>query len=215
MIPGGTPETRLRLCIWRNHPHPGKEVRMPYVKGFEEGQTFEGFLLSAEANRELWYAVTARVSLPEEARRAVQSIPDTRRLLVIADDWCGDAVNMLPVIAALAGASENVSLRIIGRDAYPSIMDRHLTRGARSIPVVILLGEDGGCLGWWGPRPIMLQEWFEHEGRGMAADARYRELRRWYARDRGASIASEVAALLCSVPESPRVTRPCTGARAA
>lgn len=57
----------------------------------------------------------------------------------------------------------------------------HLTNGSRSIPVVILLP---------------LQAWFEAEGRPLPKEERYRMLRRWYARDRGVTVATEIVDLL-------------------
>jgi len=76
-------------------------------------------------------------------------------------------------------------------------MDRYLTGTARSIPVVIVLTAAMRELGWWGPRPHELQAWVMAEragGRDKAA--LYPEIRRWYARDKGATTLREVLALL-------------------
>jgi hypothetical protein len=65
-------------------------------------------------------------------------------------------------------------------------MDAHLTGGrSRSIPVIIVYDEDFNEMGWWGPRPGPLQEWVLGEGQALSKEDRYREVRRWYARDRG------------------------------
>ena len=82
-----------------------------------------------------------------------------RKLLVIAEDWCGDASNTVPVVAKLADAVPGLELRVILRDANPEVMDRYLTNGSRSIPVVIALDENYQELGHWGPRPTELQAW--------------------------------------------------------
>ncbi len=165
---------------------------------YEAGRTFEEFLASASSNREMWegLAARARVSDAEVARCA--AIEGEWKLLALAEDWCGDAVNALPVIARLADAAPNLSLRIVGREEFPGLMERHLTTGTRSIPVVVLLDGEGQPHGWWGPRPRALQAWFEAEGRTLPKDVRYRELRRWYARDRGAAVAREVVDLLAA-----------------
>jgi len=167
-----------------------------YNGAFNEGRTFREFLAGVTANPQLWQAVTSRVRLSGEALERVWAVPGRWRLLALADDWCGDAVNILPVVARLADAAPNVDLRIVGREEYPDLMDRHLTNGARSIPVFILLDDSGVPRGWWGPRPAALQEWFEAQGRQLSKEERYLELRRWYARDRGASIAREITDLI-------------------
>jgi len=52
---------------------------------------------------------------------------------VLVEDWCGDAVNTLPVIGRLAEHASNIELRVVGRDANLDLMDAHLTNGSRSI----------------------------------------------------------------------------------
>jgi hypothetical protein len=135
------------------------------------------------------------VRIPAETVARVRHVPGDPRLLVLGDDWCGDAVNTMPVIAGVAAAA-GVALRVVGREQIPGLMERHLTHGTRSIPKAILLGRAGEPLGSWGPRPTELQAWFERQGRGLPKEERTLELRRWYARDRGASTAREIADLL-------------------
>lgn len=190
---------------------------MSYQQAFQEGVTFEVFLDGVESHRELWHAIAERVRAPDGTGEALGTLTTPRRLLVLADDWCGDAVNIVPMVSAVADASDQVELRIVARDMFPEIMDRHLTNGSRSIPVVIALDEAHECLGWWGPRPAPLQSWFDQEGRAMPSDARYRELRAWYARDRGLTIAREIGSLLSEADDSPKPdsVRPCRDTRAA
>lgn len=189
-----------------------------YGSAYAHGQTFAGFVEATVENRELWEVMSRRRFHVEEAATRIASVPGRWRLLVLADDWCGDAVNTLPVVARLAEAAGNVELRIVGRDEHPDLMDRHLTNGGRAIPVVVLLDESGKPHGWWGPRPRLLQQWFERTGRAMEPADRYRELRRWYARDRGATTASEIADLVaCAASEGREYegTRPCNESLAA
>jgi hypothetical protein len=190
-----------------------------YDRAFDGGRTFREYLADVMANPDLWQAVTARVRLSADAIGGVRAVPGRWRVLALAEDWCGDAVNILPVVAHLVDAAPDVELRIVGRDEYPGLMDRHLTNGSRSIPVFILLDEAGEPRGWWGPRPAALQAWFEAGGRQLPKEERYLELRRWYARDRGASIAREVTDLIrCGAAldtETYQGTRPCPDLRVA
>lgn len=168
---------------------------MSYEWAFGAGQSFSRFVASAQVNETLWKELAARAPLDSAEVERIRRSGGPWRLLVLADDWCGDALNTLPVIARLADAAENVEMRIVPRDAYPDIRDRHLTNGSRSIPVAILLDAEGRARGWWGPRPSRLQALFERALRALPGKERYRELRRWYARDRGASTAREIAEL--------------------
>lgn len=157
---------------------------------------FETMLASAEQNAELWAAVWRRAVVPDEFVRRVAALGGAWHLLVLSEDWCGDAVNTVPVVARLAELSPNVDLRVLARDENPDLMDSHLTGTSRSIPVVIALDETFVERGWWGPRPAPLQEWALGPGRAMEKSARYREIRSWYARDRGVTTLTEVVGLL-------------------
>jgi len=159
-------------------------------------QPWEQFLEGAGANRDLWLATNKRAGVSPDVVEWVGSVPGRWHLLVLLEDWCGDAVNTVPWIAALADAAPNLDLRVVGRDANPDLMDAHLTRGSRSIPVVMLLDECYREAAWWGPRPAALQSWVTSEGAELSREDRYREVRRWYARDRGRSTIDEALAML-------------------
>ena len=163
---------------------------------YESALPLREFVARAEANAELWKAMVRRVSAPNDLVARARLLPP-RRLLVLLEDWCGDAVSTVPVLAALADAVPQLELRVLGRDANPDLMDAHLTGTSRSIPVVMVLDEDYVERGWWGPRPLELQRWvLSPEARAMDPGARYKELRRWYARDRGRTTMLEVIELL-------------------
>jgi hypothetical protein len=71
-------------------------------------------------------------------------------------------------------------------------MDRYLTNGSRSIPIVIALDAGFNELGHWGPRPRELQQWVMANRATMPKPERYRQVRRWYAEDRGQSTIREL-----------------------
>jgi hypothetical protein len=134
----------------------------------------------------------------------VSAIPGSCRLLVLVEDLCGDAVNTVPVLARLDERVPNLSLLIMKSDEHPDLMYAHLTSGKRAIPVVMVLDEDFREVGWWGPRPRELQDWATSLGLTLAKPDRYRELRRWYAQDRGRTTVEEVVDLMCAAAGRPR-----------
>lgn len=166
---------------------------------FASALPFAEFVRSAQANREMWETMARRASPAEDFVERVARVPGSWHLLVLVEDWCGDAVNTVPQIAALAEAASNLDLRIVGRDDNPDLMDAHLTRGSRSIPIVIVLDECYREVAWWGPRPAPLQAWVSSEGQVLSKEDRYREVRRWYARDRGLTTLQEIVTMVESV----------------
>jgi hypothetical protein len=157
---------------------------------------FDEMIATAEANAELWSAVWRRAEVPDEYVRRVAALGGAWHLLVLSEDWCGDAVNAVPVIVKLAELSPNVDVRVLARDENPDLMDLHLTGTSRSIPVVVMLDEEFQEQGWWGPRPAELQRWVLGPGRALEKEARYRQVRSWYARDAGRTILEEVVATM-------------------
>ncbi|MEM1128357.1 MAG: thioredoxin family protein [Bacteroidota bacterium] len=77
--------------------------------------------------------------------------------MVLTEDWCVDSAFALPVVAAAAQAAPDVKLRILEREANLDLMDRYLTNGSRSIPVVVAISHDGEERFTWGPRPRAAQ----------------------------------------------------------
>lgn len=178
---------------------------------FAAGAPFHDFVAAARANVDLWRAVFARASVSDDAVARVAALGGPWHLLVLAEDWCGDAVNSVPVIARLVERSPNLDLRILARDANLGLMDAHLTGGSRSIPVLILYDAEFQERGWWGPRPRALQSWVGTAGRSLDKESRYREVRRWYARDRGAAIVDEVISLVEHASRQPLPAAPPSG----
>jgi hypothetical protein len=150
-----------------------------------------GYVAAAQKNADLWQGVlrTATVEDPDVDR--LQRLAGSWRLLALSEEWCTDAVSTLPVIARLA-AGAGIEFRVLSRDANPDVMDAHLTRDTRSIPVVMVLDEDGREWAWWGPRPARMQRWMLSEGLYLPREDRTRRKRAWYARDRGRTTVGEV-----------------------
>lgn len=156
---------------------------------------FPTFLETAKTNVALWRAVYDHARIDDAAVARAVALGGPWRLLILSEDWCGDAVNTVPVLTRLTERAPNLELRLLERDTNPDLMDAHLTGTSRSIPVVMVLDRDYEERSWWGPRPTALQAWaISPEARAMPKDERYKEIRRWYARDHGATTVDEVLA---------------------
>jgi hypothetical protein len=157
---------------------------------------FDEMLATAEKNADLWAAVWRRARVADELVQRVAALGGAWHLLVLSEDWCGDAVNSVPVLAKLAELTPNADLRVLARDHNLDLMDTHLTGTSRSIPVVIMLDEHYRERGWWGSRPAELQAWVLGPGQALDKEERYKFVRGWYARDAGRTTLEEVVAIL-------------------
>lgn len=175
-----------------------------YQAFWNAGESWPEYLnRSVQENAELWRGVYRTARVPADVAARLRSIPGTWRLLVLSEDWCGDASNTVPVIARLAEAAPALQVRVLERDRVPQLMDRYLTNGSRSIPIVIVLDAQWEAVGYWGPRPAQLQEWVLAEKRAATRPTEeiYKDVRRWYAKDRGRSTLTEVLDVMAGASE--------------
>lgn len=164
---------------------------------FRDASTFSSYLETVEKNRELWHALARRAAVDEGTLERARAIDGEWNVIALTEDWCGDAINTLPVFDRLAEAAANIELRVLLRDENPDLMDAHLTNGtSRSIPILIVYDEAFRERGWWGPRPAPIQEWVMTEGMKLESTDRYREVRRYYARDKGRTSLDEFLSIL-------------------
>ena len=163
---------------------------------WEAALPYHQFVQEATSNHDLWAGMYRIARIPDWALDAARSTGTKHHLLVLAEDWCGDGTNTIPYLAKLADQSRSQEVRVLRRDEHPEVMDRYLTDGARSIPIVIALDRDFRELGYWGPRPVTLQAWVREARRSVERAKLYPQIRRWYARDKGESTLREVLDLL-------------------
>jgi len=107
---------------------------------FEQGLSYGDFLAGAAVNRDKFEHNYDNPVLTEEDRlffrRASELAEGPRRLLVIAEPWCGDVYRELPSAVHIAECA-GMELRIFLRDENPDIMDEFLSNNgkSRAIPV--------------------------------------------------------------------------------
>jgi len=197
---GVQPLDTCRLCLMLPpetalaHPPGTTEPLAPYVAA---AASFPDFLPTAQKHADLWHAVWDRAIVPSEFVERVEALPGRWHLLILSADWCGDAVNTVPIVARLAERARNLDVHVLDRDAFPELRDSHLTNGrSQSIPVVMVLDTDLRERAWWGPRPTMLQRWVMEEGLKLDPEERYKYVRRWYVLDRGVTTLAEVVGAL-------------------
>jgi hypothetical protein len=159
---------------------------------WDKALPYESFVASCKAEHcGLWRGIYKLARIPDWALAAVPPGAG-RKLLVIAEDWCGDASNTVPIVAKLVDLAPGLELRVIPRDENPELMDRYLTNGTRSIPIVIALDDRFQEMGHWGPRPAPLQAWVMANRGTTPKPELYPQVRQWYARDRGETTLREV-----------------------
>jgi selT/selW/selH-like putative selenoprotein len=126
---------------------------------FAAGLTYTEYKAQMTRNRERLEANEAKLTLAPDELAFFARLPQPLRVLVLAEDWCGDVINNLPVLARLAAESGKLELRIFLRDQNLDLMDHYLKDGQfRSIPVFAFFDADFRELGHWIERPVRISE---------------------------------------------------------
>src|SRR5207302_10559923 len=110
---------------------------------FDSGMTYDAYKAQMTRNREQLEQNEKDVELKPEDVKAFHDLPQPINVMTLAEDWCGDVVANLPVLARLAQASNgklNVRIHLPDQEPSSHIMHQHLNRGQfKSIPSRIVL----------------------------------------------------------------------------
>lgn len=135
----------------------------------------------------------------EQLINSISTLEKEQIWLVISEPWCGDAANIVPVLASIAEKNDKINLRIILRDDNTEIMDRYLTNGGRAIPMLVIFdSESGNELAIWGPRPATLQLIIKElkNKPDYNIDEIKKTIQLWYAENKTKDIQSEILKLI-------------------
>lgn len=126
--------------------------------------------------------------------------------LLIVESWCGDAAPNVPVIAKIAQVL-NIDLHIVLRDEHPDLMEKFLTNGTRSIPLLIKLDKHTSVpIGKWGPRQKPATDMVQQaKSNGVPADDWKADLQKWYNQDKGVTLQKEILAILREITPTENV----------
>ncbi|ATP58564.1 thioredoxin family protein [Pedobacter ginsengisoli] len=138
--------------------------------------------------------VDKTVKLNDTFLDVLGAVKNKYRFLVISEGWCGDAAQIVPVFEKIAASFiDKFELRFVLRDKNLPLIDAHLTKGGRAIPVLLILDEKGNVLTKWGPRPDILQELLAGWKRDSSDMMEIAEkLHGWYAKDKTQTTQQEL-----------------------
>ena len=109
---------------------------------FAQGMTLQQYLAQMGTNKEKFVQFLEEITVKPEDRAALDRLGKTLKVLVITEDWCGDALHNVPVLAKMVEGNPNIEMRIFLRDKNPDLMDQYLNQGLfRSIPVFAFFDE--------------------------------------------------------------------------
>jgi hypothetical protein len=126
---------------------------------WDKGITYDAYKAAMTRNQERFAQNEAGAALDPATVKVFKALPKSLRVLVLAEDWCGDVVANLPILGRLAKEVGTLDVRVFYRDQNLDLMERWLNQGKyQSIPVFALFDENFRELGHWIERPASVTE---------------------------------------------------------
>jgi len=138
-----------------------RETSVVIPQRFEQGFTYADYIAQIKVNKARFEEFYQNFRLkPEEAstlQALAQRSDGPAKMLVLGEDWCGDVVRGLPVLAHVAEAA-GLELRIFPRDQNHDIMNEFLKNGQyMSIPTAVFYTRDHRYICHWIERPAIAE----------------------------------------------------------
>jgi hypothetical protein len=109
---------------------------------FQQGMTLQQYLDQMGTNKEKFVQFLGEIKIKPEDKQALDKLGKKLNVLVITEDWCGDALYNVPVLAKMVEGNPDIEMRIFLRDKNPDLMNQYLNQGLyRSIPVFAFFDE--------------------------------------------------------------------------
>ena len=176
-----------------------KKVTELIAEGKSTGhEQSEDLLHYSQLNEARLNRLEKTIVIVDEVKTKLENLDKNYIWLVLAEGWCGDAAQILPIIFKMSEISEKVTLKIALRDDNDALMQHFLTNGGRAIPKLIVLeAETLDIMADWGPRPYGAKKLIldYKETFGKIDEIAKIELQKWYLHDKGNSVQNEIIAL--------------------
>jgi len=156
-----------------------------------------------EMNLQRMNRILKTIDIDTELTDIIKKITKPIVFLVLAEAWCGDVAQNIPIVQKIVGLNPNWQMRLVWRDENLDLMNLYLTNGGISIPKVVLLdAQSFEELAVWGPRPEPAQQMviaYKKDNRGLSYMDFVKEVQLWYAKDRGETLQREWKKILAQL----------------
>ncbi len=128
---------------------------------YSQGFDYMAYMNEIKVNKARFEGFYDSSGLSEDDARAFKELASRdngpKKMLVLGEDWCGDVVRGLGVLARIC-ESADMEMRIFPRDSHHDIMNEFLKEGKwMSIPVAVFYTGDHDYICHWIERPAIAE----------------------------------------------------------
>lgn len=131
---------------------------------FAKGMSPNEYIRAMQSHKENLESIYNRFNVPIEDEAFLAKLQAEKlRVIVITEDWCGDAMLNVPILLKIAEKS-GLEVKMLLRDQHLELMDQYLTNGtSRAIPIFIFIDQEGNERAVWGPRAATIQRYVDEQ----------------------------------------------------
>ena len=133
------------------------ETSVVTTERFQKGFSYSEYIGQIKVNKARFDGFYENFQVTPEDTQALKDLAGKPngpvKMLVLGEDWCGDVIRGMPVLARICEAA-GLEMRIFPRDENHDIMNEFLKNGEwMSIPVAVFYTKDHDYICHWIERP--------------------------------------------------------------
>ena len=134
-----------------------RETSVVTPERFSEGFTYDDYIAQINVNKARFEEFYNNFGITPEDAQALKELTSQpngpAKMLVLGEDWCGDVIRGMPVLARIAEVA-GWEMSVFPRDQHHDIMNEFLKNGQwMSIPVAVFYTKDHRYICHWIERP--------------------------------------------------------------
>ncbi len=150
-----------------------RETSVVTPERFQQGFSYSAYIDQIKVNKARFEGFYEFQVKPEDAaalKELVARPNGPAKMLVLGEDWCGDVIRGMPMLARVAEAA-GLEMSIFPRDDHHDIMNEFLKNGEwMSIPVAVFYTKDHEYICHWIERPASAEREIEEIGEAIRAE---------------------------------------------
>ena len=150
-----------------------RETSVVTPERFQQGFSYSDYIGQIKVNKARFEEFYKFQVKPEDAKdlKELASRPNgPAKMLVLGEDWCGDVIRGMPMLARVADAA-GLEMSIFPRDQHHDIMNEYLKNGEwMSIPVAVFYTKEHDYICHWIERPISAELEIAEIGESIRAE---------------------------------------------
>ena len=150
-----------------------RETSVVTPQRFEEGFSYADYIDQIKVNKarfEEFYKFQVKSEDAAALRELANRKGGPAKMLVLGEDWCGDVIRGMPMLARVAEAA-GLDMKIFPRDEHHDIMNEFLKEGQwMSIPTAVFYTADHQYICHWIERPAVADREMEEIEEAIKAE---------------------------------------------